>query len=121
MELKYLSFIVIFSLLAASASAATFGGRKALAPSPAAAADLGFTHLDIKDPKVIQLANFAIDEFNKAQSTNIAFSSLSEAIQIGKNFELAIAAVDNKDSNEYFFNVSVDKGVKKVTSFVKGG
>ncbi|KAH6810056.1 hypothetical protein C2S51_027839 [Perilla frutescens var. frutescens] len=127
-----LSFLVILSLLVGSSSAA-FSGRKALAPGPDAAApplpdDFGFTPLDSKDPKVVDLARFAIDEHNKESNGALVFNAVLEAIipstataNGGTNFQLVILATNGNDLNTYFSDVLVAQNdVKKLTSFTLG-
>lgn len=141
MALNSLSFLMIFALLVASSlcgASTAFGSRKALAPTPASASasapgaidteplpiDLGFTPLFSKDPKVIELATFAVDEYNKANNKKLVFSFVLEAILTTNeevtNYELAIGATDGKDLNSYLVRISVAKDVKKLTSFAQG-
>lgn len=126
--------VAAFALLGESA---TLGGRKALAPSPDSLdlapspnsldlppldpIDLGFTPLNTKDPKVIQLANFAIDEYNKAHNAKIVLYAVFEAISTtdkeGTNYGLYVAATNGADLGTYHMNVSVANNVKKLISF----
>lgn len=127
---------MIFALLVASSLcgvSTAFGSRKALAPTPGPAPgaigmpplpiDLGFTPLSSKDPKVIELATFAVDEYNKANNNKLVFSFVLEAIfttnEEETNYELAIGATNDKDLHSYFVNISVAKDVKKLTSFAQ--
>lgn len=133
------NFLMIFALLAFASLfgvSTAFGGRKALAPAPSPddsgvdsdttglaplPADLGFTPLDSRDPKVSELATFAVGEYNKANNAKLVLSHVLEAISTTKAqatyYGLAILATNDKDLNSYLANISVANGVMTVTSF----
>ncbi|KAI3456546.1 hypothetical protein Pfo_013209 [Paulownia fortunei] len=129
MALKSLSSLVLSAFLVASSLfgvSTAFGGRKALAPAPDAVAlppdsDFGFVPLNTKDPKVIELAKFAIDEYNKEHNSKLVYTTVFEAISTkaaeGTNYGLVVAATANKEVNDYNVNVWVDKDAKKLVVF----
>ncbi|KAH6777301.1 hypothetical protein C2S52_007265 [Perilla frutescens var. hirtella] len=128
MALNSLSFLVVFALLAVTSSAA-LGGRKDLAPAPAPAsfpADLGFTPLDSKSAKAVELGKFAIDEYNKVNKGNLAFEAVLEAIAYdnenqGTNYEVVVlASTDKQVFNSYISKIVVSQSGQKLTSFEEG-
>ncbi|KAG8385833.1 hypothetical protein BUALT_Bualt03G0086300 [Buddleja alternifolia] len=131
MALKSLSSILILTFLVASSLfgvSTAFGGRKTLAPAeapgPEAGYDFGFVPLDRNDPKMIELAKFAIDEYNKEHNTKLVYTSLFEAISTesaqGTTYGLVVAATDNTGLNDYSVKVLVDKeDDKKIIVFAE--
>lgn len=136
MALNSLSPLMIFSLLIAAASlfgsSSAFGGRKALSPGPAAEDDpaaeapspipddLGFTPLNSKDPKVMELAKFAVEEYNKSNKANLVLYSVMEAIATDKDggieYGFVVATTKDNELTSYHFDVFVSNNVKKLTA-----
>ncbi|KAK4439435.1 hypothetical protein Salat_0278400 [Sesamum alatum] len=129
MALKSFTFLMISAFLMASSifgvSAAFTGGRKALvaadAPALSPDADIGFVPLNTKDPVVIGLAKFALDEYNKNQNAKLVFTALFEAVSAdtaqGTTYGLVIAATNNNQLNDYDAKVLVNKDGKKLVVF----
>lgn len=130
MAIKSHSFLLIFTFLVASTFvgvSTALGGRKALpveaiAPAPDAD-DEAFVTLNTKDPKVVELAKFAVDEYNKEHKAELNFSRVFEAAYTynskGVNYGLVIAATDETGLNGYDANVLVNKDAKKLVAFWK--
>ncbi|KAL0398861.1 UNVERIFIED_CONTAM: hypothetical protein Sradi_2229400 [Sesamum radiatum] len=132
MALKSFTFLMLSTFLMASAifgvSAAFTGGRKALvpaaAPAPSPDADYGFIPLNTKDPKVLALATFALNEYNKNNKAKLVFTALFEAVSVdtaqGTTYGLVIAATDpNNQLNDYDAKVLVQKDNKKLVFFTE--
>ncbi|KAL7088546.1 hypothetical protein ACP275_13G133700 [Erythranthe tilingii] len=135
MALKSVSFIMIASILLASSLfgvSTAFGGRKAMAPggvgvevtasAPDSGINLGFVPINTEDPKVVAIAKFAIEEYNKEHKANLVYSTVFEAIsaedaQGTRKYALVVAATDNKVLNDYSVSVVVAKGSEKVLAF----
>ncbi|KAL0398863.1 UNVERIFIED_CONTAM: Cysteine proteinase inhibitor 4 [Sesamum radiatum] len=130
MALKSFTFIMVSAFLMASSnfgvSAAFTGGRKALVPAAAPAlspdADYGFVPLNTKDPNVVGLAKFALDEYNKISNGKLVFTALFEAILVdtaqGTAYRFVIAATDlSNQLNDYDAKVLVQKDSKKLVFF----
>lgn len=136
MTTKSLSPLMISAFLLAASLfgvSTAFDGRKALAPAPDVTAlapgsdDLGFVVLNTKDPKVIALAKFAVDEYNKEKKANLVFNAVLEAISStngagpqGTSYGLVVAATttsNDKQLNAYSVKVVVDKNGDKLVRF----
>ncbi|KAL7130412.1 hypothetical protein ABFS83_13G132300 [Erythranthe nasuta] len=132
MALKSLSFIMIASFLLASSFfgvSTAFGGRKAMAPGgevtanpPEFGINLGFVPINPEDPKVVAIAKFAIEEYNKERNANLVYATVYEALyaedaQGTRKYALVVAATDNKVLNDYSVSVVVAKGSQKVVAF----
>ncbi|KAK6149670.1 hypothetical protein DH2020_017195 [Rehmannia glutinosa] len=126
MALKSLSFLMILVASSLFSVSTAFDGRKALAPdaadSPSPSVDWGFVPLNTKDPKVIELAQFAIDQYNKEHNSKLVYTALFEAIAVsipqGTKYGLIVAATSpNNELNDYTVNVLVDTNNKKLVFF----
>lgn len=109
-------------------SAAFTGGRKVLvpdaAPAPSPGADYGFVPLNTKDPNVVGLATFALNEYNKINNGKLVFTALLEAVLFetaqGTTYGFDIIATDqNNQLNDYDAKVLVDKDSKKLVFFTE--
>lgn len=122
-------FALLVTTFALFGESVAFGGRKALAPTsatvglPLIPTDLGFTPLSSKDPKVIQLAKYAIDEYNKAHNAELVFYAVLEATfttnEEGTNYGLFVAATNGTKLSTYHMDVFVNQDVKKLISFAR--
>ena len=59
---------------------------------------------DVKDPHVIEVAEFAVKEHNNESKTELEFESVSKGekqVVAGTNYRLVIAAKDGGASNNY--------------------
>ncbi|KAL8032969.1 hypothetical protein ABFX02_13G132400 [Erythranthe guttata] len=136
MALKSVSFIMIASFLLASSLfgvSTAFGRRKAMAPGggggevtanpPDFGINLGFVPINPEDPKVVAIAKFSIEEYNKEHNANLVYSTVYEALyaedaQGTRKYALVVAATtDNKVLNDYSVSVVVAKGSQKVVAF----
>jgi cystatin-C len=63
------------------------------------------TPVDINDPHVIEIANFAVTEYNKENSKNLKFekviNGVSSTINDETSYRLTLAANDGSSSNNY--------------------
>ncbi|KAL2495545.1 cysteine proteinase inhibitor 1-like [Forsythia ovata] len=82
-----------------------------------------FSPADPKDPKVVELAEFAINEQNKEFKTNLKFDHVSNAaFQVVQktNYFLIIVARDGSNLGTYGAEVLLNGDSKKLVSFSKG-
>lgn len=127
---KSLSFLAIFAMVAAAnvfGAAAAFGGRKSLspveAPASAPASEEAFVVLDVRDAGVVEIAKFAVEEYNKENKSNLilegiftaAFTHTSEGIDYG----FVITVNDGSGSQPYNANVLVNNGDKELIALWK--
>ncbi|CAA2933836.1 serine threonine- kinase 2 19-like [Olea europaea subsp. europaea] len=71
------------------------GGRKAKE------SDVGFKSLDPKDPKVVEVAKFAIDEYNKESKTSLKFQLVLKAASKETTYTLIIEASNGSILEKY--------------------
>lgn len=130
MATKSLSFLSIFAMVAAAnffGGATAFGGRKSLAPveAPAQApsADEAFVVLDSRDGNVVEIAKFAVEEYNKQNKNHLIFEGIFTAAfthtSKGIDYGLVISANDGSGSQAYNANVVDINGVKELVALWK--
>ncbi|KAG8385834.1 hypothetical protein BUALT_Bualt03G0086400 [Buddleja alternifolia] len=137
MVIKSQSFLSIFAFLVSSAPfgvSTAYGGRKTLAadvkargpisaPTSAPDCDEGFVALNPKDLKVVELAKFVIDEYNREQNTSLCFTKVIEAaytnIARGLSYGLVIAVTDQTALYSYDANVLVNQDSKTLVAIKK--
>ncbi|KAL2495578.1 cysteine proteinase inhibitor 1-like [Forsythia ovata] len=112
--LLVLTFLVAVSTLFEVSTA--LGGRKA------EVSDTGFKPADPKDPKVVEVAEYAIDEHNKEAKTNLKFDHvLKAAFQVVQEttYSLIVAANDGTTLDNYNVVVLLNGDSKKLVAFKK--
>ncbi|KAL2495541.1 cysteine proteinase inhibitor 1-like [Forsythia ovata] len=109
--LLVLTFLVAVSTLFEFSTA--LGGRKAKV------SDTGFKPADPKDPKVVEVAVYAIDEHNKEAKTNLKFDHvLKAAFQVAQETTYSLVIVSSDEYN-YEAVVLLNGDSKKLISFRK--
>ncbi|KAL3627348.1 hypothetical protein CASFOL_028711 [Castilleja foliolosa] len=124
MSTNSLSVLMVFALVAvmslSGVSTATFGGGRALLGQDAIAAHGG---LDPKDPALLDLAKFAVDEYNKETHVIYLLHHVSKAsykkTQQGTLYVLLLIVDDMSDLNTYRAEISVQGPEKKLILFRK--
>ncbi|XP_019171637.1 PREDICTED: cysteine proteinase inhibitor 5-like [Ipomoea nil] len=109
--------LTLFSLVVVTAVfSAAHGARKELVPG-------GWSPIkDLKDPVVVEIANFAINTHNKEAKSNLVFKSViggeSQIIE-GLNYKLDIEVEEGNCLNKYEALVWDKPSEKLLTSFKK--
>ncbi|KAL2454196.1 Cysteine proteinase inhibitor 5 [Abeliophyllum distichum] len=112
--LLVLTFLVAVSTL--------YGVSTALGGHKAKASDVGFKPLDPKDPKVVEVAEYTINEHNKEVKSNLKFDHVLKAdFQVAKEttYSLIIVASDGSTLSNYEAVVLLNGDSKKLVAFKK--
>ncbi|CAA3017778.1 cysteine proteinase inhibitor 1-like [Olea europaea var. sylvestris] len=111
------SLLLVLTLLVALSTlfdvSTALGGRKAKE------SDVGFKPLDPKDPKVVEVAKFAIDEYNKEAKTNLTFQLVLKAASKETTYTLIIEASNGSILDKYDAVVSLNGNSKTLVAFKK--
>lgn len=96
------------------------------APASAPVADEeAFVILNEKDGEVVEIAKFAVEEYNKQNKSSLKFESVFAAAYTltseGVHYGLIIISNDGTGSLPYNANVLLNNGAKKLLSLWKRG
>ncbi|CAI9756661.1 unnamed protein product [Fraxinus pennsylvanica] len=111
------SLLLVLTLLVAVSTlfevSIALGGRKAKDP------DTKFKPLDPKDPKVVEVAEYAINEYNKEAKTNLKFDHVFQAASQGTTYNLIIEASNGSVLDKYDAVVLLNGDAKTLAAFKK--
>jgi len=96
--MRFQSLVVLLLVLLASAA------RNQALPG-------GYSPINPNDPHVIEIANFAVTEYDNKKGTDLKLEKVikgeSETIAAGTNYRLTISAIHGSESKPNFYNATV--------------